>query len=329
MRSQQELTEIVPELLLVEEKLKKVVCEDLSAHPGLSQPLLKDVQGKKLRPALFLASARSHWDDLTELIPLAASLELIHLATLLHDDVIDNATLRRNLPAVNVTAGNKMAVLLGDYYFSKAFSLLSSEGNTEIITLFACVVEEMSLGEIQQERDSFKIDLTETDYLERTRKKTALFMASCCLASCLISETTEELKRTLYHYGLNLGMAFQIIDDLLDFRGNTLETGKNCYADIINGVITLPLIHVLQEPSNADLMQDWILAGDRDRESLEALMENINIDAGLHYAVTVAEQYMNKASCFAEMVPSRDVVNILQKIIQNMLGRSGYPHSSG
>ncbi len=300
--------------------MKKTVEEELLSHYRPAQPFLLDGQGKKLRPALFLASAKTHGDDVSELIPLAASLELIHLATLLHDDVVDGATLRRNLPTVNSTEGNKIAVLLGDYLFSKAFSLLTSAGNLEIIQLFSRVVEKMSLGELKQQTDAFNLFIAEKEYLDRINQKTAEFMASCCLAGCLTSDSPEDLQMSLYHFGLNLGMAFQIIDDVTDYKGSS-KTGKDHFNDLKNGVMTLPLIYVLQSSSNKELMIKWMQSNRKDEDSITSLLAQLKIDHGLAYALNQAEQYMNQARCFADQVPSKEARHCLQLISQLIWSR--------
>ncbi len=321
MPLQQELSLIIPEIAHVNAEIKKTVEEELLSHYQPSQPFLLDGQGKKLRPALFLASAKTHGDDVSELIPLAASLELIHMATLLHDDVVDRAALRRNLPTVNSSEGNIIAVLLGDYLFSKAFSLLTSAGNLEIIQLFSRVVERMSLGELKQQTDAFNLFLAEEEYLDRINQKTAEFMASCSLAGCLTSECPEDLQISLYHFGLNLGMAFQIIDDVIDFKDLNSRTGKDHFNDLKNGVMTLPLIYVLQSPSNKELMIKWMSNNRMDEDSIANLLDQIKINRGLAYALSRAEQYLNQARCFAGQVPSKEAQQNLQLILQLIWSR--------
>jgi len=322
LQTQQGLSEIVPELVQVNDEIESILQKGVKNHLGSSQPFFIDKRGKKLRPALFLSSAKIHWQELTELIPLAASLELIHLATLVHDDVVDNATLRRNMPTVNATKGNKIAVLMGDYFFSKAFSLLTTVGNMEIINLLSRVVEEMSLGEIQQQIDAFNADLTEEEYLQRIRQKTAQFMASCCLAGCLTSEAPEDLKVTLYNYGLNLGMAFQIVDDVMDFKSDEFQTGKNNYSDLRNGVITLPLIYVLRTSPKSGLLRKSIQDKGPKTIEIERLLEEVEIDKGLAYALNVADQHIEKAGFFAGQVPSKPVMETFQAITHLIFNRA-------
>lgn len=319
MNTAEALREIVPELPLVE---KYIVDLFLSRHDkmGNLDSFLAQLIGKKFRPALCLVSARLHRErDLQSLIPIAAALELIHTATLLHDDVLDDAQLRRNRPTVNSLWGNQLAVLLGDYLFSKAFTLLTSFGNLELIDLMANTVEEMSVGEIQQQLDCANTDLAEEAYLERIRQKTAVFMASSCLAGSLIAETPMQIKSALHRYGLKLGMAYQIIDDVLDFCAKEKNTGKDVCSDLKNGIITLPLIYTLRLSPIKHEIVSWI-KGKMPGETASLLIINeIKRQGGIEYSIQAAERYIDEALTYLEAIPAQEVQSSLKTIAQLVL----------
>lgn len=313
MKTKLGLIEIVPELAEVEASLKNIVqscVEDI----GYLDTFLLEGSGKKLRPALFLASARIHWEDVSSFIPLAVSLELIHTATLIHDDVVDKAARRRNLPTLNYALGNKMAVLFGDYLFAKAFTILTSSGSIEIINLIASVVKKMSLGELKQQVDAFNVDITEEDYLERIKQKTALFIASCCLAGCLTAEASEKLRTAFYNFGLNLGMAFQIIDDVLDYHVDGHNTGKDCFIDIRNGIVTLPLIHALKFSRRREEISLLLKKGRLDNHDLLMLLEEILQAGGIDYSLEKAKRYIEQALNHIGLIPSKKVAESLNEI---------------
>jgi len=215
--------------------------------------------------------------------------------------------------------GNQVAVLLGDYLFSKALTLLTTFGNLEIIDLMVNVIEEMSVGEIQQQLEVSNPDLTEEEYLERIKQKTAVFMASCCLAGCLTSETCIETKSSLYKYGLKLGIAYQIIDDVLDFFGKEKNTGKDICSDLKNGVLTLPLIHTLRLSPLKDDISSWIKEQKLGESEILIIKNEIKLQGGIEYSIKTVERYINEALTYLEAIPLEDVKNSLEAISQLVL----------
>jgi heptaprenyl diphosphate synthase len=319
LKTRHDLREIVPELEYVDKFILEMF-QSRSDNIGSLNSFLGQMKGKKFRSALFLTCARMHQGrDLQSLIPIAASLELIHTATLLHDDVLDEARLRRSRPTANTLWGNQVAVLLGDYLFSRAFTLLTSFGNLEIIDLMVNTMEEMSVGEIQQQLEVSNPDLTEEEYLERIKQKTAVFMASCCLAGCLICEASREIKSSVYNYGLKLGMVYQIIDDVLDFSGKEKNIGKDTCSDLKNGIITLPLIHTLKLSPGKDDISSWIKEQKLGESEILIIKNEIKLQGGIEYSIKIAERYMNEALTYLEAIPSEDVQNSLEAISQLVL----------
>lgn len=277
LRSHQDLLEMVPELPEVEQCFLANLQLPVMEKMALQSSFLHEQKGKKVRPALFLITARSQGTVRKELIPVAAALELFHTATLLHDDVVDGARFRRHRPTINQLLGNKMAVLTGDFLFARAFKLLTAYGSIEIVDLMANVVAEMSSGELQQQLDAFEPTLTEEEYLERNRQKTAAFMAACCMAGGIAAGAEDRVNLAFYRYGLHLGMSFQLVDDILDFYGGLKGTGKEACSDLRNGIVTLPLIHTLQVSDKREQIRAWIREGKLDRERIDPILsERLN-----------------------------------------------------
>lgn len=321
LRSHQDLWELVPELPEVEQFLAESLHFPFLRKMPADASFLQELKGKKVRPALFLITARMHGDRLNELVPVAAALELVHMATLVHDDVVDNARFRRDRPTVNQMLGNKMAVLTGDYLFARAFKLLTAYGSMEIVDLMAEVVAQMSSGELQQQLDSFDPGLSEQQYLERNRQKTAAFMASCCMAGGVAAGAEDPVNFSLYQYGLHMGMAFQLIDDILDFYGEEKETGKEACSDLRNGVVTLPLIYTLRGSQHGERLASWIREGNMDEERIQFILDEVKQCGGLNYSARKAEQYMQEALAFLTEIPSPEVVESLKTVSRLIISR--------
>ena len=232
-----------------------VLEENLREAAASSVPLIHEVGthlvasgGKRLRPALFLLAARSGPAfDRVRAMPLAVAVELIHMASLVHDDVIDGAGTRRGEPTANARWGNQVAILCGDYLFAQAFSSIAGQHYGEAIGIrLAELVRELASGEILQDAALFQAEHSLPDYYQRIEKKTANFLALCCEMGAIVSGAAGEVAKGLYLYGHAVGMAFQITDDLLDITGDAAKLGKPAGNDIRQGVVTLPVIRALE-----------------------------------------------------------------------------------
>src|SRR4029077_11710586 len=208
--------------------------------------------GKRLRPALVVLSAQVGGSQTDDAISVGAAAELIHLATLIHDDIVDRASLRHQKPTAAVEFGDEVAILLGDYLYVEAFSLLSAINDPTLIDLFARSTRTMCQGEINQVRRRFQLDLTLAEYLSFIDNKTATLMGSCMRAGARLARLSADQAAALGHFGWNLGMAFQIIDDTLDLVGHEEITGKTLRTDLANGKLTLPLIYLRDKLTAAD-----------------------------------------------------------------------------
>ena len=244
--------------------LKKAVSED-DFIKEICTPLISG--GKRLRPKLFLlCSITRKTYPAEKLLPLATALELIHTASLVHDDILDGAKKRRGGDTLNEKYGAQIAVLVGDYLFAKAFQLVAENNyGDEVSLILSKLVKNLCIGDIMQDRALFKVP-TLSEYYNRINLKTAFFLSTCCRLGGIISNLENSEVENLANYGTSLGLAFQIVDDLLDFFGEEKITGKALGGDLKSGVITLPVIRALQAGKNFDTLKN-ILAQDKISDS--------------------------------------------------------------
>ncbi len=280
----------------IEDELAKTIQSDHQVLHETSAHLLK-AGGKRIRPVFVLLSGKFGNYSLINLSYVAVSLELIHMATLVHDDVIDDAEKRRGQLTVKSKWDNRIAMYTGDYIFAKALQHITELKNPLIHKILSKAIVEMCIGEMEQIRFFFKVNQTVRDYLLRIRRKTALLIAVSCQLGALAAEVPEKVSRSLYAFGYNVGMAFQIRDDILDLCGTEKELGKPPGSDIKQGNITLPVILSLRDP----LLQKAILeeieriekgVGEKD---ISVFLQLIDQGNGLKLAEDMANRYIDKA----------------------------------
>lgn len=242
------------ELAIVEKELASVIVSQEDTVTDIGSHLLR-AGGKRLRPALFILCAKSKGAE-TAGLPVAVAIELIHMATLVHDDVIDGAATRRSLPTANARWGNHVSVLTGDYLFAKAFSLIAANAGAEALTVLTDSICAICEGEISQASDLFNPQQTEEAYLSRIGKKTAVFIAASCELGAMAAGLPAAEVSALREYGHAIGMAFQITDDILDVTASAEQIGKPAGNDLRQGVLTLPVIHALvSSPQRGELAE--------------------------------------------------------------------------
>ncbi|HHV62763.1 MAG TPA: polyprenyl synthetase family protein [Firmicutes bacterium] len=301
---------VAADLKRVEERLQEVT----SSHSQLIGDVCNYLifgGGKRIRPLLVLLCARSFRHDPEGAIDVAVATELIHMASLIHDDIIDNARTRRGRATVNSLWGNRTSVLAGDFLFARALTILSRMDHRNrlgLVRLMAEAITVMCEGEIEQACQAFNCDLTEADYMEQIRKKTAHLMAASCYAGAVIGRASKREAGAMMRYGLELGYAFQITDDLLDFTGEERVTGKPAGLDLSSGILTLPILHILRDARfSADIRR--MLAGRRpSRDDVKTICDWVSSSGALEYARRKARHHVEAAkACLAEMPegPSR------------------------
>jgi octaprenyl-diphosphate synthase len=236
---------IAPDLERVEAALRDTLQSKSALIPVLGEHLLSS-GGKRLRPALVLLAAELCGYVGPRRIELAAALELLHTATLLHDDIVDLAELRRGRPSANAIWGNRRAVLAGDFLYARASSMVVEDGNLEIVESYARTIRVMAEGELLQLERSFDVDVNEAHYYDVIERKSATLLSNCCEIGSLLGGVTRSERNRIAEYGRQLGLAFQLRDDCLDYDAKVAELGKQPFADLREGKITLPLILTLK-----------------------------------------------------------------------------------
>ena len=284
------------------EEVERILARALQSRRAFVSQLLghlRNYGGKRLRPALLLLTARACGRVMPAHHILAAVVELIHTATLVHDDVLDSAAVRRHVPTVNAGWGNQTSILLGDYLFTHAFHLASSV-DAEACRIIGEATNRVCEGELQQSSQRGNLELSEKEYLDIVDGKTAELTSCCCRLGALYSGSPPEVVESLARYGRSLGIAFQIADDLLDLVGEERTTGKSLGTDLDQQKLTLPIIHLLsQAPSEIASSVQQILKspGNHKREALRPYFADSD---ALAYAGNRAEQFANHAQ--AELI---------------------------
>lgn len=238
---------ISTQLDLVETTLDAVAASDVSVATDMSSRLFA-AGGKRIRPALALLSALANGADGSDerLIDFAASTELVHSASLLHDDVVDETRARRGVLTANATWGNKLSVLGGDFLLSKAFALLARVRNLDILSALSSSAVAMTEGEMLQAASEGSLQAWQENYWRIIRGKTAALMGACCECGAILAGTDPTVRESMASFGIEIGLAFQITDDLLDISGDPAVTGKEIGADLTNGKFTLPILLALE-----------------------------------------------------------------------------------
>lgn len=284
----------------VDNSLKRVK-SNLLGLPG-NQPeylskLLKhvlDTGGKTIRPSVTLLSASFHPNDGKAVEIMASAVELLHIATLIHDDTVDNSDVRRGKGTVSNLWGDNAAVLLGDYVFATSAKFVCDTGNIRVIRRFSETIMELSSGELNEMEHSYKFTLTREEYLHRIYNKTASLFKTAAETGAVLSGATEKTVQALKGYGYNLGMAYQIVDDILDFQGDSEEVGKPTGNDLAQGVLTLPAIISLENYPTKNPILD-LSSTSRTKDELAHVVSFISESDVIPESYAVAAEYCTKA----------------------------------
>ena len=275
---------------------------DIDLIEQVSQYLIQS-GGKRVRPLVTLMTARALNTQNEHHIPLAASIECLHTATLFHDDVIDGSDARRGQPSANAMFGNSASILVGDFVYSRAFQMMVSVARLDVLKLLADTTNQISEGEVWQLKNQHRADVSEAEYDQVITRKTAVLFEAAAACAGLATDQPDEVIGALKTYGLELGFAFQLIDDYLDYAGDSDDLGKNLGDDVADGKCTLPLIRALTEVSKeeSDLITQAITFGDRDRFSDVAAI--VTRTSGLTYTKERALSAVKKAKQALEILP--------------------------
>ena len=270
--------------------------------------------GKRLRPIIVLLSARAFNYQGYHHIPLAAVVEFIHTATLLHDDVVDSSEMRRGQDTANAIWGNEASVLVGDFLYSRAFQMMVEVGSMPVMEVLANATNVIAEGEVMQLMNCHEPNTTEETYLEVIRFKTAkLFEASSKLGAIISGRSAEEID-AMARYGMHLGTAFQLVDDMLDYSDSSEQIGKNIGDDLAEGKPTLPLIYVMRNGNSEQvrIVREAIENG--GRENIDEVINAVRDTGAINYTAEAAKKEAEKAISFLEMLPDskyKDALTVL------------------
>ena len=315
---------IASELDLVECKLETTVTSDVPVAFDLSIHLFS-AGGKRIRPVLTILSALASGDnvDIDRVINLAVATELVHTASLVHDDVVDETKERRGVSTANNEWGNKLSVLGGDFLLSKGFSLLASDGDADVLRVLSSTAVKMTESEILQAASEGSLASWEREYWRIIDGKTAAFMGACCECGAILTRAGSDLRRALSEYGTQLGIAFQITDDLLDIAGNPAQTGKDIGTDLTNGKFTLPVLLALRnmnEDDRRDLLSS-VQGGSLAREDARRIAKLVADCGAVEMAREVACNHAkNACEQLADVRPS-EYKSALEALASSVINR--------
>jgi octaprenyl-diphosphate synthase len=280
-----------------------------------------DAGGKRLRPTLVLLTGGACSKLNSHQISLAAIIEFIHTATLLHDDVVDISSLRRGRPTANATWGNASSVLVGDFLYTRAFQLMVALGNMEVMTLLADVTNAIAEGEVLQLTKAGDPNTSEEDYFQVIKNKTAVLFAAATAGSAMLAGCNKALTDQLYNYGLHLGFAFQLIDDVLDYEGDVDELGKNIGDDLCEGKPTLPLIYVLKNGTSEQQALVRQAITNKSKDNIEAVCTAVSASGALDYTRQQAIDHSQKAKLFISELPDSVYKSTLSRLTDVAVSR--------
>ncbi|HSW69430.1 MAG TPA: polyprenyl synthetase family protein [Gammaproteobacteria bacterium] len=306
------------------EATDKFICAELSSEIPLINQLVEYILtcgGKRVRPLIVLLTARALNHSGQQHIDLAAAIELIHTATLLHDDVVDSSTLRRGNKTANNIWGNEASVLVGDFLYSRAFQLIVKLKNLEILDIFASATNLIAEGEVLQLINCHDPDTTEQAYYDVISRKTAKLFEVASQSGAALCQYEAQQMAAMQHYGISLGTAFQLIDDALDYSSSAEEMGKNMGNDLSEGKPTLPLIHALRSGTKveAKLIRKAIKAG--STKDIDSILTIIESTGAIEYTANAAKQLAQQATNSLIHIPESPYRQALHDLAEFVVAR--------
>lgn len=314
--------ELKRDLNEIENQLESAVTADDSTLNQAAIALLK-AGGKRIRPVLVLLSSQYGDKQVPEVKKAAVTLELIHMASLVHDDVIDNAELRRGKQTVKAKWDNRIAMYTGDYIFARAFDLITDIEEPVVHQLLSVGIMEMCIGEIEQIKDQSNWQQNMRRYLLRIKRKTALLMALSCQLGAVTSGAPEYVGQRLYYFGYFMGMSYQITDDILDFVGTEKQLGKPAGSDLKQGNITLPTLMALQNPSLKEKIVPVIESDLATEEEWHEIIQLIKKSDAIKRSQLLSERYLRKAYQILDELPQHAATRSFRQIA-DYIGKRKY-----
>lgn len=277
--------------------------------------------GKRLRPILLMLAGNFGENDSEKLFSLAAAVELLHMATLVHDDIIDEARLRRGELTAQEKFGKKVAVFVGDYLLTKSYTLFAKYLSEHSLSKLNKIVKLICVGEIDQFEEKYEIDLSLIDYMKRIRRKTALLFAISSYIGAYESGVRGKLLYNLYSFALEMGMTFQIQDDLLDFTGSELKTGKKIGQDLAAGIYTLPVIYLMKKSDYSQETKKLLSKDVMNAEDINKISEMVIESGAVDESKLLASKFLKKAKENLDNLPDIKAKEDLKYILDRQLKR--------
>jgi octaprenyl-diphosphate synthase len=305
--------------------VNQLIIDKLHSDVGLVENIghyLVEAGGKRLRPLLVLLTANALGYQGKDHLSLAAIIEFIHTATLLHDDVVDVSALRRGRPTANAQWGNAPSVLVGDFLYSRAFQMMVGIGSMDVMAILSDTTNIIAEGEVQQLVNAKDPNVNEENYFRVIDKKTAILFAAACEVAAVQSGATPAQREALRLYGRHVGVAFQLVDDALDYTGDAATLGKNVGDDLAEGKPTLPLIHAMRTgtPAQAETIANAIRTG--DASLLPAVLDIVQATGGMDYTLEAARQQVQQALLQLQQLPDNTYTTAMKQLAEFSLARS-------
>ena len=299
------------DLSIIEDALEETIKAESPILQQASLHLLH-AGGKRIRPVFVLLAAKFGHYRINTIKDVAVALELIHMASLVHDDVIDDAELRRGKPTIKAKWDNRTAMYTGDYIFARALELMAKIEKPFAHKILADTLVELCIGEIEQIKDKYNFEQNVRTYFRRIKRKTAILIAVSCQLGAIAADVEEEIHKKLYQFGYYVGMSFQIIDDVLDFTGTEKELGKPAGGDLHQGNITLPVLFAMEDEG---LRKELIkVRASTDRIEIERLIKIIKDSGAIEKSLQVSEHYLNKALAVLDELPQNRAKKTLKDL---------------
>ncbi len=309
--------------------VNQLIIEKLHSDVGLVENIghyLVEAGGKRLRPLLVLLSARAlgfpERSGSAAHIELAAIIEFIHTATLLHDDVVDMSSLRRGRPTANAQWGNAPSVLVGDFLYSRAFQMMVRIGSMDVMAILSDTTNVIAEGEVQQLVNAKNPEVTEANYLQVIDKKTAILFAAACEVAAVTCGASNPQRDALKTYGRCLGIAFQLVDDALDYTGDSATLGKNVGDDLAEGKPTLPLIYAMQKGTTEQSAIISTAIRNGDASQIDAILHIVQATGAMTYTLDAARQQVTKAVAQLSALPNNIYTQAMREVAEFALARS-------
>ena len=300
--------------------INKAVMSDVALISQIGQYIIS-AGGKRLRPIMTILSGKVLGYDNEQLYSLAAMVEFIHTSTLLHDDVVDESDLRRGRSTANNMFGNAAAVLVGDFLYTRAFQLMVHTKNMRILEVMADATNIIAEGEVMQLMNIGNTDISEAEYLQVIQYKTAKLFEAAAQVGALLAKATPEQERALKDYGMHVGTAFQIIDDILDYSGDPEQIGKNVGDDLAEGKPTLPLIYLMRQGSEQAAKDVRHALEHADRNYFDAIYAHVQNSDALAYCHQEAQKAVNNAVACLENLPDNEVRFAMRELAEQSIAR--------